>query len=432
MIDVDPARARRGATPCPGCSTRMPAGYRRSSSTTARPTGPARSRAALGARVVREPRARASAPPASPGCGAATRRGRLLHGLRRVARPARAAARRRRRCAAATPTSCSARARRAAAPGRCTRGPPTALLALELRRRTGAPLTDLGPMRAARREALLELGHRATAASAGRWRWCCARRPPAGGSTRSPWPTARATGARRSPARCAAPRARCATWRAVPARERCADRASPRRRSPGRVQDAAVPAVHARAGRGAGRGGAAPTRSTRSLATPRRPARARPRRRGRRLAAARLRGRRPARRRARRAPRRRLRRRRRAGAARRHGHAAGHARRCSPRPRARSPRRGSTRSSARRPTAATGRIGLRAARAACLPRRADEHRAHRRRAARAAASRSGCASALLPALRDVDTHRGRARASPPLAPRRPLRRAPLALTGVAA
>jgi hypothetical protein len=31
------------------------------------------------------------------------------------------------------------------------------LLAFELRRRTGAPLTDLGPMRAARREALLEL-----------------------------------------------------------------------------------------------------------------------------------------------------------------------------------------------------------------------------------------------------------------------------------
>jgi glycosyltransferase involved in cell wall biosynthesis len=32
------------------------------------------------------------------------------------------------------------------------------LLALELRRRTGVPLTDLGPMRAARREALLALG----------------------------------------------------------------------------------------------------------------------------------------------------------------------------------------------------------------------------------------------------------------------------------
>jgi hypothetical protein len=31
-------------------------------------------------------------------------------------------------------------------------------LALRLRRATGAPLTDLGPMRAARREALVELG----------------------------------------------------------------------------------------------------------------------------------------------------------------------------------------------------------------------------------------------------------------------------------
>lgn len=32
------------------------------------------------------------------------------------------------------------------------------MLAFELRRRAGAPLTDLGPMRAARRVALLELG----------------------------------------------------------------------------------------------------------------------------------------------------------------------------------------------------------------------------------------------------------------------------------
>ena len=34
------------------------------------------------------------------------------------------------------------------------------VLALELRRRTGVPLRDLGPMRAARREALLGLGIR--------------------------------------------------------------------------------------------------------------------------------------------------------------------------------------------------------------------------------------------------------------------------------
>jgi glycosyltransferase involved in cell wall biosynthesis len=53
-------------------------------------------------------------------------------------------------------------------------------LALELRRRTGVPFTDLGPMRAARRDGLLELGLRDRAfgwplemvlrASAGGWR----------------------------------------------------------------------------------------------------------------------------------------------------------------------------------------------------------------------------------------------------------------------
>ena len=44
--------------------------------------------------------------------------------------------------------------------GRCTRGRRTAVLAVELRRRTKVPLRDLGPMRAARREALLGLGIR--------------------------------------------------------------------------------------------------------------------------------------------------------------------------------------------------------------------------------------------------------------------------------
>ena len=59
-----------------------------------------------------------------------------------------------------------------------------AVLAVELRRRTGVPLRDLGPMRAARREALLASAC-ATAASAGRWRWCCAPPRPAGRSARS-------------------------------------------------------------------------------------------------------------------------------------------------------------------------------------------------------------------------------------------------------
>ena len=103
-------------------------------------------------------RSAASAPPAGPGWSPRDGRRRLLHGLRRVVRPARAAARRRpgrrrpRRPRARRPR---ARAGRLAAR---TRAPPTPLLAWELRRRAGVPLRDLGPMRAARREALLGLG----------------------------------------------------------------------------------------------------------------------------------------------------------------------------------------------------------------------------------------------------------------------------------
>ena len=57
----------------------------------------------------------------------------------------------------APPTSCSARAPRRRGAWPRTPAWPTALLALELRRRAGVALTDLGPMRAARREELLEL-----------------------------------------------------------------------------------------------------------------------------------------------------------------------------------------------------------------------------------------------------------------------------------
>ena len=52
---------------------------------------------------------------------------------------------------------CWVRAGRSPARGLSTRGLPTASLALELRRRSGLRLRDLGPMRAARREALLAL-----------------------------------------------------------------------------------------------------------------------------------------------------------------------------------------------------------------------------------------------------------------------------------
>ena len=138
---------------------RMPAGYDPIVVDNGSTDGSGELAAALGARVVHEPQ---------PGFGAACfagltrgRRGaRLLHGLRRLVRPARALARRRpRRARDRRP-----RARRP--PPRPRRAwPPharlaNAVLALELRRRTGVRVTDIGPMRAARREALLALGIR--------------------------------------------------------------------------------------------------------------------------------------------------------------------------------------------------------------------------------------------------------------------------------
>jgi len=68
-----------------------------------------------------------------------------------------------------------------------------ALLARELRRRTGAPLRDLGPSRCS------PWGSR-TVASAGRSRWCCAPPARAGGSRIGRSPT--------TPAGAAAPRSR--------------------------------------------------------------------------------------------------------------------------------------------------------------------------------------------------------------------------------
>ena len=189
---------------------RMPAGYAPIVVDNGSTDGSGELAASLGARVVREP---------VPGFGAACFAGLTAadddivcfmdcdasfdpRELPRVADPVRAA----------TPTWCSAPA------GPIARGAwplharaANAVLAVELRRRTKVPLRDLGPMRAAHREALLELGHRATAASAGRWRWCCAPPRPAGRSARSTSPTTRATGARRSPARCAGPFAPSAT-----------------------------------------------------------------------------------------------------------------------------------------------------------------------------------------------------------------------------
>ena len=92
-----------------------------------------------------------------------------------------------------------------------------------------------------------------TAASAGRWRWCCARRPRAGASTRSPSryrPRGRALEGHRHGAR---DRARGARHGAGRWHERRSGRArqGPAARA---QQDAAVPAVHAARGGGAGRG----------------------------------------------------------------------------------------------------------------------------------------------------------------------------------
>ena len=123
-----------------------------------------------------------------------------------------------------------------------------ALLAAELRRRTRVPLRDLGPMRAARREALLALGLRdrrfgwplemvLRAAAAG-WRIdevTVTQRPRAGRS--------KVTGTVRGTVRASATWARCSRDARRPRHRQGAGRRA--------GQDAALPAVHARAGRAA-------------------------------------------------------------------------------------------------------------------------------------------------------------------------------------
>ena len=88
-------------------------------------TAPARWRARLGARVVCEPR-RGFGAACFAGLRAAHERGRVLHGLRRVARPARAAAWWPTRCGRRRPTCASARGmprRRGVAVARAARQP---------------------------------------------------------------------------------------------------------------------------------------------------------------------------------------------------------------------------------------------------------------------------------------------------------------------
>ena len=361
-----------------------------------------RSRAALGARVVDEPRAGL--------------RRRLLR--RAAARPTPTSS------ASWTATARSTRASCRASPARCS--PATADLVLGARvaergawplharvanRAAGAAscaaaparaLHDLGPMRAARRERAARPGDRRPplrlaagdgAARGGRGLADRRGRRDA---------TARASGARRSPAPCAGPRARSATWRAVLRMTRRADRASPRRPRPGASRRGC--ARRARRAQAAALAAAALADTLDAVAGDAgRPARARPRRRAGRLAAA------PA---SRSSPQRGD------GLDERLAHAfadvGGPALLVgmdTPQVTPRAARRGLERARRRR-----GRRGARArarrrllgASACATPdrapflRRADEHRVRPARASARGCARSDCASALLPALRDVD------------------------------
>ena len=154
---VLPVLNERGALPW--VLERMPAGYAPIVVDNGSTDGSGELASSLGARVVREP---------TPGFGAACFAGLVAaeddlvcfmdcdasfdpRELGRVADPV------------AHGTADLALGARRPAPG--ASWPPharaaNALLALELRRRTGVRVTDIGPMRAARREALLELGIR--------------------------------------------------------------------------------------------------------------------------------------------------------------------------------------------------------------------------------------------------------------------------------
>ena len=112
---------------------------------------------AHGALVVVEP-ARGFGAACWTGLRAATAEVVCFMDCRRLAGSARAGDGCPARCSTATPTSSSARACRQPGAWPVHARVANRLLARELRRRSGAPLTDLGPMRAARRAPLLDLG----------------------------------------------------------------------------------------------------------------------------------------------------------------------------------------------------------------------------------------------------------------------------------
>ena len=128
---------------------------RRSSSTTARPTGRATLAARLGAPRRARAAARASAPRAAPGCRAARADVVCFMDCDASLDPARAAARRGPRGGRARRPRARRARRRRPARGRCTRAPPTRVLAAELRRRAGGPAARPRPdaRRPARRAA---------------------------------------------------------------------------------------------------------------------------------------------------------------------------------------------------------------------------------------------------------------------------------------
>ena len=413
-----PAGAQRARGAAVGARADARRLRRRSSSTTARPTARASSRRRS---------ARGSWPSRVPGFGAA-----CFAGLSAARRPTSSASwtatpRSTRASCRASPT----RSRPATADLVLGARRPTprgawplharaanAVLALELRRRTGVPLRDLGPMRAARREALLALGIRdrrfgwplemvLRAAAAG-WtiREVAGRLPPARRALEGHRHGARdrPRGARHDESltvtcqiRVIRTRLGHATDLVAPALHRDRQGAGPRA-----GQDPPEPAVHARR-----RPPRSRARRCRTRSTPRRGARA-PAGASSCSTASRAPGCRPA---SRSSPQRGDGLAERLAAAfddvgepglpGRDGHAAGHAgaarrracdavdrRRLGLRRRAR--RRLLGASACARPTR-----GLR--------RRADEQPTHRRRPARAAARRSACSPAILPPLRDVDT-----------------------------
>ncbi len=239
------------------------------------------------------------------------RRGRVLHGRRRLDERDGPPAGSPGRSSTGGPTSCSGR-------GDARAG---GLAAARPRGQPGAGGRDPAPDGVARCTTSARCGPPAasrcsasastTAASAGPSRWCCGPRPRAGGSTRSRSATRRGSGARRSRGRCGARSAPSGDMAQVAGAVRVAGRSdepAPRgggdgQGAPGRsLQDPALPALPPEQAAAVAEAALRDTLDARAgdarRAAGRRPGRAR-----RRLAAAGLRGRRPAGRRPRRAPR---------------------------------------------------------------------------------------------------------------------------------